>query len=183
MAFVNLEKLLPREKMLLGVCVLAVLLAVGNYLVVRRLHARLADLSLTIQNDSTRLMQNYAILAKKDEVQSEFNKIKAFVPPRPEGRTADALSTEVERLATACGVSLRDRKPQESTKVGFFEKTCVRFEMEGDRESLTKLLWRTESSTQLLRISKMEMTRNPRAGQYPLKAVLYVTAIAPTGVQ
>lgn len=181
MALVSLDKLLPRERMLLGVFLIAVLLAVGNYAVASRLHARLAELSRRIRDDTARLSQNYAIIAKTDEVQAQFDRIKVYVPPTPDGKTTDALSTEVEQLATSCGVSLRDRKPQESMRVGGFEKSCVRFEMEGDREGITKLLWRTETSPQLLRVSKMEMTKNPRAGPYPLKVVLYVTAITPAG--
>lgn len=178
MALINLEKLLPRERMMLGLCCLAVLLAVGNWAVVRRLHARLADLSATIRDDSERLRQNYAIIAKTDEVQAKFESIKKHMPPPPTMKPTDALSTEVEQMAARCGVSLLDRKPQESVKAGFFEKSSVRFEIVGDQEGLMKLLCRTECSPQLLRIGKMEISRNPKAGAFPLKAVIYVTAIA-----
>lgn len=178
MALINLERLLPREKVLLGVGCLAVLLAIGNWAVARRLHARLAELSTKIRDDSARLEQNFAIIAKKDHVQAKYDSIKLHIPNTPSKGAADVLSTEVEQMAAGCGVSLLDRKPQESAKMGFFEKACVRFELVGDQVGLGKLICRTETSPQLLRISRMEISKNPRAGSFPLKAVLYVTAIA-----
>lgn len=181
MALPSLDKLLPRERLLLGVCCLAVLLALGNWLVVRRVQARLVELSSNIKNDSTRLEQNYAIIAKKDEVQAKYDGIKAYIPQQPAQQNVkgtDELSTEIEQLAARCGVSLLDRKPQESVRMGPFEKSSVRFEMVGDQDGFTRLLYRTEVSPKLLRISKMDISKNTRAGTFPLKAVMVVTAIA-----
>ncbi|MEI6809271.1 MAG: hypothetical protein WCN95_11175 [bacterium] len=178
MALPNLEKLLPRERLLLGVGCLAILLALGNWLVVRRVQTRLEELSAKIRSDSIRLEQNYAIIAKKDEVQVKYDGIKAYIPPPPGMKATDALSTEIEQMAGRCGVSLLDRKPQESVRMGPFEKSCVRFEMMGDQDGFAKLLYRTETSPKLLRISKMDISKNPRAGLFPLKAVIFITAIA-----
>ncbi|MEI6969971.1 MAG: hypothetical protein WCL44_00510 [bacterium] len=178
MAFVNLDKLLPRERMMLALCCLAVLLAFGNWAVVRRLHTRLADLSAVIRDDSKRLEQNYSIIAKTDEVQAKFDSIKAHIPAVPAIKPTDALSTEIEQMAARCGVSLLDRKPQESVRTGCFEQSSVRFEVVGDQEGLMKLLCRIEASPQLLRIGRLDLTRNPKAGSFPLKAILNVTAIA-----
>ena len=178
MAFINLEKLLPRERALLGIGCLVILLAVGNWTVVRSLYSRLSMLSAKISDDRARLEQNYLIIAKVDEVKTKFDSIKAYVPKAPAAKATDALSTEVEQMAASCGVTLLDRKPQESVRVGFFERSCVRFEMTGDRDGLARLLWRTESSPQLLRVSKMQILRNTKAGAAPLKATMYITAIA-----
>lgn len=181
MAFTSLEKLLPRERALLGICGLAVLLAIGNQLVVQRLRAKVRDLSEEIKSAKVQVVGNDDILATKNDVQVQFDRIKDYVPPATVGKVTDAMSTEIEKMASKCGVRLMDRKPQETEKKGFFEKYSVRIEVEGEKESLMRLLSQLEASPQLLRVNRMELTKNAKGAAGTLKGTIVVTEMAPVG--
>ena len=178
MALLNLDRLARREKTLLGVCAVVVIAAILNWVVGHRLRMRSKDIAA-----ETKIAMNYvreyrSILRSKEEVGKEFERFKRYVHKAPDNRTvADEMSTEIEALARETRVRMLDRKPQATGKWDFYEEHVVRVEVEGSMERLMKFFYRLEKSPQLLRVSRMDLTRSGKNKEGSAKAVLLVTKV------
>ena len=174
-----LARLKSRERILLGVAVAAVALAFADRAVVGQIRGRLRDLDRDIRLSEVQVSGNYRILAQKNGVGVEFDRIRHYVPSAADSQVVPRMFTEIEELARGTGVNLIDRKAQASEKMDFFEMFAVRVEVEASREALAKWLWQIEMSPQLLRVNRIELARSSKGTPGLLKGVLVITKAAP----
>jgi|GEM_PF-6464011 len=182
MALAGLEKLSNRERMLIGLGIIALLFLVADRVVVREIRNNLRRMSIEAGKTKERLGGSQKILAQRKDIEGQFSEIKGYVPPSGSNVVSE-MSTEIEKLATDSGVSLLDRKEQPVVRMDFFDKHTVKAEMEGPTDSIMKFLQAIESSVHLLRVSRLEFTRVAKGGEKYGKGTIMIDKIVPKDVE
>lgn len=180
MAFANLEKLSNRERMLVGLGILAILVLFADRIVVREIRVKQRDMSAEINKAKSRIIGAKSILAQSGEIGSQFAAIRGYVPPSGSNVLFE-MQREIENLASEVGVNLTDRKDLPPVPMDFFDKFAIRAEMQGDTEKIMKLMQSIESSPHLLRVTRLEIVRSAKEGDKACKGSIFIDKIVPKG--
>lgn len=168
MAAFSLDRLSMREKTMLGICLVVVVLASINLAVVRPIRARMLELSRETETVEVQVKAGDRILSQKGEISNRFWEVKEHVSQAREGVDPGAeMLSEIERVVTSCGANLLTRKIQGVERGEFFEEHVVKVDLEGTMPALINLLYQLETSPQLLRVRRLDLVGIENGG--PLK--------------
>jgi len=175
----SLDRLSWREKTLLGVSGIVIFLAVGHQVVVRPIVLRIQGLSRDIETMEAEVKAGDRVLAQKNEISNRFTMVREHVSQAMPGVDpgADMLS-EIERIVTSCGANLLTRKIQGVEKGEFFEEHAVKIDLEGTMPALMTLLYQLETSPQLLRVRRIDLTSTESGGQNKKCSMLITKTIS-----
>lgn len=175
MAF-NLDRVTDREKTLMGIGGLVVLLSIGNFIVAKPIELRFREISREIHLASVQVEGNYQILSRQFEVLKAFEPIKNYVMrAEPSVDQGAVMLTEIEAIASTCNMNMIDRKSQGAAEREFFKEQEVQVTLEGSLPDIMALLYKLETSPQLLRVSKLDISASGAKTPGAKKVVVVIT--------
>ena len=179
MAILKLDRLAPRERMLLAVCACIVAVAFVDRLAVEPIRIRFGEISRETRSSEAQLRGNDLILIQRARIATEYERVKDYVEAATAdpGATDSAMLTEIEKLASSCGVSMLERRAQSVEEKDFFREHTVRVEVEGSMGGVMQFLYKLQASRQLLRVRRIDLGPSPKNRAEMRKAVLLVTKI------
>jgi hypothetical protein len=157
---------------------LAILLALGNLLVVRPIRAKHREIHEGAVAQRRVLKDHLQILAYKAQAAKEYEKVAKYVCERqPEEEPDQDMLKEAVRLATTCGLSVLSRKPDGfGVQDEFLQEYIVQMEVKGSIVNMIQFLYRLRVSSQLMRVQWLKLTPQGREKGVK-KGVLRITKL------
>ncbi len=173
-----MEKLSGKEKKLLYVSLGFVLLALFDRLFLGPVAARLNELDMEMEQQKRLMARDLRFLSHKKTIlreNGEFSKYYANSYLTEEKIVANFLE-RIERLASEAGVTLIKVNPADFyEKLGYLEY-FANLECDGTLESISKFIYLVDTSDDLLKVVKMNITPK-RASAEEVKAAMTVKKI------
>jgi Tfp pilus assembly protein PilO len=156
----------PRQRVLLGVAVALVSLAVLKQFVYAPIVDRFQEVDEEILLKEGQLRKNVKTLATREAV------LKAYAPYRASASTTGSpeetiggLLAEIEELARKAGLTLANVRPKPATKIDVGTQYPVELEFETEMSPLIKFIHGLHGSNHLLRVSQLRL--DPKGGRGP----------------
>lgn len=161
MLYDKIAKLAPREKMMLAISGLILMVAVIFLVAVMPVKRWFGDAARERVVLANRIADKQKVLAWRETVQNDRDQLEAYL--RPQKGTAAEIGTEllsaIEGAATGAGVTLVNTKPREPQNRGLVDEYAVELEIEADMSNILNFLHVIYSSDRLLRVDKLVLSQ------------------------
>lgn len=149
-----------REKIILSVCLLLVLMYLGANFVFEPIKTKLNDLNSQIALKELKLKKSNRVLDNQGVVETNYKKYADLIKQKAnDEQEMSALLSEIESITKEIKISISDMKPSRVRAVDFYKKFSVELEAEGLLEDLTKFIHTLQSEPHYLKIERMRLER------------------------
>lgn len=155
-----LKNLSSREKIILAICILLILVYLGFIFVFTPIKTRIANLNDEISSKELKLKKSYKILNQKNAVEEVYKNYADYMKQNEaDEQEMSGLLSEVESVAAQVDIHISDMKPMRVRAIDFYKKFSVELEAEGLLENLTKAIHTLQNPPHFLKVERLRLER------------------------
>ncbi len=168
-----LKNLSKRERLLLIVATVAILLAVVYRVVMIPVRDKTQEMERQIAQLSGELAILQRLIAHKGAVDSEYVRLLSGLTTRGSDKEVmAAMLSAVEDLASRCSVALVDVKPRQTRDDGWAKLHFVEIKVEADARQLVRFLHRFNTLPGAYRVEDMQLARREKSADVLIASLL-----------
>lgn len=153
------QRLSARERRILQVSAACLLLLLVDVAVVRPVEELYTATQAQVAEAERTLTRNMTNLTRKESVEAEYEKYRAFVRPAGNDEEENAgLLSELEQVARSNQVVLLDMRPREAKTSEFHKEYGADLDAEAEMKGLVAFLHQVEQSPQLMKVASARFT-------------------------
>lgn len=172
-----IKHLSHREKSMFIIGCIAILCIVIYMVLIDPLWEYWQGLNEKIVSKEVQLVKNLKILAQKDAIDVLYSKYSDSIKMKgSEQEEIAIILREIENIARGNNTYITDIKPQKVEDKDFYKVYYVDLEAEGNISNLTKFIYELQSSNQILKVKRLQLTPKGDAGDV-LKGSMVITKI------
>ena len=158
-----IARLSKREKMVLTVSVIAVLLAVLERGVLHPIIEKIKSFEEEITATEIEMTKNTKILQQRSRIEKEE---KVYASFNAGARSAEEITAsmlkEIETIAGAAGIFIVDLKPSGNESEGMVKKFAVNVSCEAEMSQLVSFMYLVEKSETLMQVGAFSVSPNSK---------------------
>ena len=168
-----LKNLSKRERLLLIVAAVAILLAVVYRVVMIPVREKTLEMEKQIDQLAGELAILQRLVAHKNAVDSDYARLlSGLTSSSSDKEEMAAMLSAVEDLASSCSVALVDVKPRQTRDEGWAKLHYVEIKVEADARQLVRFLYRFNALPGAYRVEDMQLARREKSADVLVASLL-----------
>ncbi len=163
-----------RERSILFLCILTVLIFIGYNGVVQPLRRKTETLKERVNSSEQKLKKQFSVLEKSKSGNKEYEQYLAiFRQSASDGQIMSSILSEIESVARENGMRIADMKPKKVKHIDFYNNFSVTLAMSGQLTDIVKFLYILQNQPHFFNIEELVIEKNsPRAPTLDCRLVL-----------
>lgn len=167
-----------RESNIFVLCIVVVLVYLGNHYAINPLRKMISSVDISIKKAKNKLLYNLGTIEDQKQYKSQYVKyLSKFQQEQNNDEVMSSILSEIQQIGETLNLKISDLKPKKVQKERYFNRFSINLAIDSTFVDVISFIYKLQSKPYLFKVEEFRFDKSPRTNERTIKTYLVLSKV------